>query len=81
MTKWKPTKCQTMIYTSLHRKLNIEQHESHYYINTGDEFMFSWRVSSSCSTSGTCRAKYYCNMSRKGKNQIVIAANGIRGHL
>jgi hypothetical protein len=29
MVKWKRTKGQTMIHKALHRKLMIEQHESH----------------------------------------------------
>ena len=59
----KETKGQTMIYKKLHRKLKIEQHEPQY--NRG-ELMFSIRVSSSSSTSGT--------------HLITLATNTVIGH-
>ena len=45
MTKSKWTKRQTLIYKTLHRKLEIEQHEP--YKNTGGELRYSVRVSGS----------------------------------
>jgi hypothetical protein len=42
---------RAMIYKTIHRKLKIEQHEPH--LKLGGELGWPWRVSSSCSTSGT----------------------------
>ena len=47
------TKRQTTIHKKLFRKLKIEQHE---FLKNSGEFMLSWSVSSSCSSSGTRRA-------------------------
>jgi len=49
MAKRKRTNEQTSIYKTLHRKLKIEQHE------TWGGLRCSGKVSSSCSTCGTCR--------------------------
>jgi len=49
MVQRKRTKEQTIIYKTLHRILNIEQHES------GGECMRPGKVNSSCSTSDTRR--------------------------
>jgi hypothetical protein len=49
MAQRKRTKEQTIIYKTLHRILNIEEHES------GGELMCPGKVNSSCSTSDTRR--------------------------
>lgn len=41
---------KTMIYRTMHRKLEIAQHESH---KNGDDLMCSVKVSGYCSTCGT----------------------------
>jgi len=46
MIKINKTRRQTMIYKTLHRKLNTEEHDPH---KTGGELGWSERVSSSCS--------------------------------
>jgi len=48
----KMTKGQTTVYKTLHRKLKIEQREP---IKYRGELRCSGRISSSCSTSDTCR--------------------------
>jgi hypothetical protein len=59
MAERKKTKGQTTIYKTLHRKINIEQHEPHQ--KSGGELRCSGRVNSSCSTNGTRRVTLVTN--------------------
>jgi len=65
-------KGQTMIYKTKHRKLKIELHESHR--NTGGELRCFGRISSSCSTHGTCRVTLVSKLA--GFKLTTLVVNG-----
>ena len=44
MAKIKRTKCETMIYKTLHRKLKIEQHETQPHKNTMGEIRYTNKI-------------------------------------
>ena len=59
MTKRKRTKGKTMIYKTLHRKLNIEQHKPHS--KRGGELRCSGWVRNFCFTCGASRVNLITN--------------------
>ena len=57
-----------IVHKTLHRKSKIEQHEPNLKTDVS-----SGRVSSSCSTSSSCRVKHEVISHEKGKNDGIVS--------